>query len=609
MFPCNYPRVTGPRFLLGLVSVLLFSLVLLAGCGGGDSGEKGGESAVLAQVGDMEITAEMYEKGLSKLELKELPKADGLPVDTSTIAGKKEILQLLITKELMRQKAIQLGYEQDPQAVSARASLTAYEAGLALWSDVVGNPANSISNEELDEFYKKMGVSRVCQFVICNFFDDAEKARDFAKSGADWDEVVSEYHDGSPAPTGKYEIKVPFGQYSTSFEDKVFETPVGDVTDPIRTSYGFWVMRILEEKIGKKPALEDATARILDITRNRKLGRSRNEFKKQMQDDRKLFIDDEVLWICYQGIPEGGLMDPETNKPRPKDTLLPLDVPLSELGRIFYSYESNGELIERTLGDYKGHFDKMSVFQRPKKSDMLGGLREKIIQELERGFINDEAKKRGYYENPEVLAKVNEKVEEVMVTKLYGDVVKFDKRITAEQLDDFYQENKEKYFVPETRSGRLVICLNEVKAAEAKADAENGVPWRVIMKEFGSDRDNKSRGGKLEGVSGKGSGPVKDAMFGIEINQYSEPFLIDNGRYGVVMLESVQAPHQLEKNDISEEIGQQIRYNRKEEAYQALLAQWALDFGVTEFEENLAELPSWEELHTKVTPQNLVPRN
>ena len=51
-------------------------------------------------------------------------------------------------KELLRQKALQLGYDQDPQAVGARASLTAYHAGMALWNDVIGEPANTISEEE-----------------------------------------------------------------------------------------------------------------------------------------------------------------------------------------------------------------------------------------------------------------------------------------------------------------------------------------------------------------------------------------------------------------------------------------------------------------------------
>ena len=610
MVPCNHHRVTGRRCLAGLVSILLFSLVLLAGCGGKDAGQKSGESVVLARVGDTDITAEMYKTGLAKMEERDLPRDDdGQPIDTATEAGKKAFLKVLINKELMRQEATKLGYAMDPQAVGARASLIAYHAGLALWDDVVGDPANTISEEELQAFYEKMGTTRTCQFVICNFLDDAEKARAFAQTGADWEEVAKKFHDGSPAPDGKYQIKVPYGQYSSSFEDVVFDTPVGGVTEPVLTSYGYWVMRVLDENVGNKPGLEEAKAQILDITRNRKLGRARNEFKEQMHKDHKLFIDEDVLWICYQGIPEGGLMDPATNQPRDKATLEPLNVPLKDMDRLFYSYMLNDELQEQTLGDYKGHFDKMSVFQRPKKSDMLGGLHESIIQELDRGMINEESVKRGYTEKPEVLAKVNEKVEEIMVTKLYADLVKYDEKVTSDQLDDFYEVNKADFMAPEIRSGRLVICLNEAEAVKAKADAEQNKPWRRILNDYGTDPDNKARGGKLESVSAKSSGPVKDMFFSLEVNQVSDPFLIDNGRYGVVVLESITPAHQLDKIEVAEQIGQRIKNSRKEEVFQGLLAKWATELGVKEYPENLAGLPSLDDLHVVEVPKNLVPRN
>jgi hypothetical protein len=610
MFPCKYPRVTGRRFLPGLVSIFLISLVLLAGCGGKDAGEKGGESVVLATVGDTDITAAMYEAGLMKMELADLPKdAEGKPMDMSTEEGKREFLQVLVNKELLRQKALQLGYDKDPQAVAAHNSLVAYHAGLAMWEDVVGDPANSISEEELQAFYKMMGVTRDCLFIICNFEDDALKAREFAMTGADWDEVISRFHDGDKAQSGKNEIKVPFGQYAHSFEDEVFATPVGGITKPILTSYGYWVMRVVQENQGTKPELEEAKARILDITRNRKIGRAREEFKEEVRKDHKLFIDESVLWICYQGIPEGGLMDPETNQPRAKEKLEPLNVPVADLGRLFYSYELNGELQEQTLGDYKGHFDNMSVFQRPKKGDMLGGLREHIIKELERGIVNEEAEKRGYYDDPEVLAQVNTKVEEVMVTKLYGDAVKFDERVTPEQVDTFYNEHTEDFYSPETRSGRMVVCLNEEEAVKARAQLDQGKPWRAILKEFDTDKENSARMGKLEGISAVSSGPVKDALFSLDMGQASEPFPIANGRYGVVVMDVIQPGRQKEKSEVIEVIGQRVKGERKEAAFQTLLSKWGTELGVTRFEENLAGLPTWEELHTKVTPENLVPRN
>lgn len=102
---------------------------------------------------------------------------------------------------------------------------------------------------------------------------------------------------------------------------------------------------------------------------------------------------------------------------------------------------------------------------------------------------------------------------------------------------------------------------------------------------------------------------MKEALFNAEMDQFSEPFLIDNGRYGVVKLMAIAPARQMEKTEVVDTIAYRIRSTRKEEAFQALLAKWSTEFGVTEYPENLENLPDWEELHVQVVPENLVPRN
>ena len=80
----------------GVLGVLGLSIMatLFAGCGGG-SGD-----AVLATVGDHEILASYYEDRLSKLDASELPQDEnGLPLDTSTLEGKKAFLEVMRPSE------------------------------------------------------------------------------------------------------------------------------------------------------------------------------------------------------------------------------------------------------------------------------------------------------------------------------------------------------------------------------------------------------------------------------------------------------------------------------------------------------------------------------
>ncbi len=607
-----FSKKSPVRVLMWLVLAGIgIGLLSWAGCGKGGEKEK---DVVLADVGDSHVMASEYKRRLAKQEQADLPKGDdGQPLDMATIEGKKAFLKTLVNKELMRLKAIQLGYMSDAKVAAAKQSLTDYNAGMVLWDDVVGTPAKTISEEELADFYAKMGVTRHCHYLITNFEDDAEAARKMALDGADWDDVAAKYHDGQTPPGGEFIIDVPFGQYGTDFENPVFSTEVGGVTEPILTVYGYWVLRVDSEtqpKPGKKPDLEEAKAQILDTTYRRKIARIRNDFRKQIDEKYKLTINEDTLWKCYQGLPEGEvLLDPKTNKPTPKEDLKPLSVQPADMDLPFYSYQVGDEVTSYTLGDYKVIFDRMSVFQRPKKSEMLGSLRNKIKQELEKSLLNIEAKQRGLPDDPRVTSLVNEKMEEILVTKIYQDLVNYDERVTPEQLDAFWAEHHDDYIVPEKRSGHLVVCLNEADAGKARAAMAAGEPWKGILLKYGTDRNNKSKGGRLEAIPANATGTVRDALFALDKGGISEPIDVGSGRFAVVSCDSIIPSRPGELKDLRDDVGTRIKKIREEEAFQKLLDQWADEFGVTIHEENLAGLPSWQELVNPPLPGKPVPRN
>jgi len=580
---------------------------------------KGGDNAadndvVLAHVGDADIMASEYTHRLAKQEMADLPKGDdGQPLDMSSLEGKNAFLQTLINKELMRQKAIQLGYVKDAKVSSAHQSLLDYHAGMSLWDDVVGEPSKTISDEELADFYAKMGSNRKCHYIITNFIEDAEAARKMAQDGADWDDVAVKYHDGDSPQGGEFLIEVPFGRYGTAFEGPVYAVEVGEVTEPIQTVYGYWILRVDEEthlKADKKPDLEEAKAQILDTTYSRKVAKIRNDFRKEVREKYKLTIHEDALWKCYQGLPSGELiLDPVTQKPTPKEDLNPLNIKPADMDMPFYSYQVGDEVTAYTLGDYKVIFDRMSVFQRPKQSDMLGSLRNKIQQELEKALMNIEAKSRHYEDDPRVTSLVDEKMEEILVTKLYQDLVTYDKRITPEQLDAYWAEHHEDYAVPETRSGHMVVCLNEADAIKAREAIASGTPWKKVLVEYGSDRGNKSKGGRLEDIPATATGFVRDALFAMEMDGLSDPVALEQGRFCVLNCETITPAQPAVLKGITETVGKRMKKEREEAAFQTLLDQWTAEFGVEVFEDNLSGLPSWEELVNPPLPDNMVPRN
>ncbi len=588
------------------VLVLLAGLALLAGCGG----KKDTGGVLLASVGEKEIRGGYYEDRLGRLAEKDLPRDDqGLTMDMASPEGKTEFLTTLVNKELLVQKGRQLGYADDPRIVEARKSLIAYEASLAMWRDVVGEPANELSNAEVDAIYEQLGQQRRISYVTCDLEVDAKAAREMAVGGADWEDVVSRYHSGAIPANGKLEMFIPFGRFDADFEEPIFAAEIGGITQPILTAYGWWVVRVDAVKQLEKPSREEALAGILDLTRNRKITKLRGDFQKQVQVRYKLLIEPDALAKAYAGLPVDELiLDPATNKPVPQDQLLPLEIAPADLDEPFYSYVVDDVPRNSTLGDYKVKFDRMNTFQRPKKNAMMGGMRASIAQELERALLDIEARRLGYYENPDVLALVDIKIEEMIVTALYGEVVTIDERVTPEQLESFWAEHGSEYVTPENRAGRVLIAADEATAIQARELAVGGADWADLVAKYCTDPGNKENGGRVDQVPYGSTGMVRDTFYALEPGQLSEAFPVGDGRFGLARLDVVTPAVPLTMTEAATAIGQRIKQDRKEAAFQALLAQWAAEFGVVRHDENLSQVKSWKELTHEEAPGPAVPR-
>ncbi|HPF70619.1 MAG TPA: peptidylprolyl isomerase [Candidatus Krumholzibacteria bacterium] len=586
--------------------VLAAAAALFAGC----SGKKDAQPALLAVVGGKEIRADYYEDRLKRIEENELPKGpDGQVLDMAQMEGKKEFLTTLINKTVMEVKGQELGYATDPRIAEARSSLLAYQAGLAMYRHAVGDPGDQLSNEEVDAIYALLGKQRKISYLITNFEADANAAREMAMGGADWDDVVRKFHAGEIPADGKMVLFIPYGRFDANFEDAVFKTPIGEIAPVISTEYGYWVVRIDGEKELQKPSRDDALAKILDLARNRKIARLKKAFEDEVHTKYKLDIREDALWKVYEGLPEREfILDPATDQPVPQSELKPLNVVPADLDLPFYSYEIDGTVRSFTIGDYKIKYDRMNTFQRPKKEQFLGGLRGHIVSELDRALMDAEAKARGFYEDPEVVTLVDTKVNEMIVTAMYGDLVVVDDRVTPEELSAFWADHAAEYATPETRVGHVVIAADEAQAGAALAAAEAGAKWETLIQRFDTDKTNTAQGGRIE-ATGLSGGPIKDAIFGLEVGALSVPVAVGDGRFAVVRLDEIRpaAPSTMEASAAA--IGQRIKTQRKEDMFNSLLAKWSQEVGVVRHDENLSAVKSWKELTHVEAPGPAVPRN
>ena len=597
------PTPARPTASLRILTLILAATAVLAtGCGSGGESGSGDTSAILARVGDTAIRADYYEDRLARLERDELPRGEnGEVLDMAGLEGKEKFLGSLITKEVMYQVA-QQKFASDPQIVGARESLSGYEGEQVMWAHELKADVPDPSEETLRAHYAKMKHARTCQYVITDYVDQAREARAAALGGMDWLEVASRFHAGDPDPNGEYALSVPFGRYSEEFDGAIFATPIGGVSEPIKTEFGYWVVKVLEEKDVELPPFEDLRERIVNTFRARAKGQAQEDFKARAQEHYDYVLDEEALAIVFAGLPVGEeVFYPGTQDPVRREDLLPLDVPAAAADRLFYAYDQPGEgRHEVTVGQYKARFDDMSVFARPKRAQMLGGLRSAINTDVNKDLLRFETVRLGYDKHPDTVNAVRKKLEELLVNKLYTSVMP-QGELSDAQRDSFWSEVGGQYALPETRDGRLVVCADEASALAARDEARAGTSWREILVARGTDADNKSRGVRFTGIRADGRGALRDALFGMEIGAVSDPFPTEDGRFAVVALDAVHPPRQPELSEVRDNVDQRLGNILAERAFQAALAEWQTQVAIEKFPENLGPLKSWDELHVAVS--------
>ncbi len=576
-----------------IVATLVVLPLLVAGC----AKKPLTDDTVIATVGDRDVTAGYYKEKLAKLQLDQLPRDDaGQPVDTSTLAGKKAFLDVLVNKELMVLKGYQLGYMNDPQVASNFATLKDYQAQNVYWEDQLKDVPAIAPEADVQHYFSRLGEKRNIDFIIADYEADAEKARADALAGVPWDTIKARYHAKDADATRPTNLTVAWGQYSPDFEAAVFGEDVGGVTHPIPSQYGYWVVRVDSIMADAKPDLASIHDRVAQQLGSRNRTLAQEAKRAELRQAHDLVIDPDALAVCFAGLPlKEDIIDPDTKKPTKHDDLKPLNVDPKDFDLPLVSYKLSTGPVLVTVGDYKDMFDQMNVFDRPKRGELIGNMERKLQIDADKAILHDVAVTSGYLDDPRTVARATERIEQMFVEKVHNEQVPFEQYVSPEQIQSFWDEHKEDYFVTETRFGRMVRCADEAAAAKARQAVLDGQSWRDVNKLFGNDAKLLDEFGRLHAIHEDDDHVGAKFLFTLPLNELSQPTEIDGG-WAVGICEKVEDAFQPKLEDRKDLVVKRIQAERQDQSLVESLAKWRQEFPVTVDEKALAELPSYQTL-------------
>jgi EpsD family peptidyl-prolyl cis-trans isomerase len=234
--------------ILMFIIPLLFAFVACA-----KKGEEKGP--YLAKVGNVKITQADLEK-----EMKNLPSFAQKIFEGS--GGKERFLNELIKKELLYQEALKKGLDKDADYLKRVEDFKKITLIGKLLEKEMESKAK-VSDQDVKDYYEKhkgdFAVGQIrASHILVKTEEEARKILERLKKGEDFAKIAKKSSiDSGSAKNGGDLGFFSAGQMVPEFEAAAVKLKPGEISEPVRTKFGYHIIKVTDKKVGKSVEFEN----------------------------------------------------------------------------------------------------------------------------------------------------------------------------------------------------------------------------------------------------------------------------------------------------------------------------------------------------------------
>lgn len=549
------------------ITLGLLALLAVLSC------SKSRDKIPVADVEDRQITLAQFEESYQNVDPRYLPQKGGFE-------GHKEFLTTMINKEVMAIKADQLGYDKDPYVVSSLEMYRKMGLPAALLKFRVADKVK-VTEDEIREYYNREGITLTLKQILVDTKEEAEEVYQLLQDGNDFETTCKRYSKAPDASVGGKVLTATFGGFAPEFQDELFSLPTGSICRPSETMYGYFVIKILkkEKKADIRP-FEEERERFERIAYAYKEKMLTNELSEAMREKAGWQWYNEGIEAVFEALPPDRSL---TNPPARSSEKYPLlSFSEEDLKKPVLSY--NDKTI--TVADFSDIYDKTSFFERPRREHRWGGIKRLLVQRGMNELLKLELETSKIEDEPEVANALRSKREELMVSKMYEDLI-----VNAVQLDEasmirYYKDNIENFKVPEKRRFGVVLTGDRAGCLEAYQKILDGENFKSVVLTYSIDTETRQNDGTS--LLLKGEQPELDEVgFSLaKVGDVSEPFQTTKG-WMILKLIETQRPKTLKFEQALPSIKRALKSMQTDALLKEKLEEWKSSMNIQIFDDNL----------------------
>lgn len=224
----------------------------------------------------------------------ELSEYRSLRPSSGAAPGRAELLDELITRQVVYQDALRKGLDQDPEVLKELEQLrTRVLVSAAVRKAMEDNP---VSDEELKADYDKLKDRMItteykARHILVKEEDEAKALIKQLDQGADFAELAKKHSTG---PTNKRGGDLGWfnpQQMVPEFSQALQQLEKGSYTkEPVKTQFGWHVIKLEDTRQTEPPAFEQMKSRLEKMAQQRKVG----EYIEALKKSAKISIKDDA---------------------------------------------------------------------------------------------------------------------------------------------------------------------------------------------------------------------------------------------------------------------------------------------------------------------------
>lgn len=233
--------------------------------------------------------------------------------------------------------------------------------------------------------------------------------------------------------------------------------------------------------------------------------------------------------------------------------------------------EEEEKLKKRILDDL---IKKKLILQEARRQGITVSQKEvdNRLESVKKTFPSHEAFERALNQMGMTEKEFREEVEENLMVAKVTDWVSRNVKVTSEEVEDYYQKNKEQYQEPEKVRLRWIVLSSQEQAQEVLEQLEQGADFSQLAGQYSIDDDTRDRGGELGELSRAELPPeVAEIAFKLNPGEYSQQAVRTQRGYVIVQADERIPPRQKDLEEVESEVHSALISRKKEEKFRAWL--------------------------------------